>query len=61
MVKVRVLVRPSGCLNGRDWPEVGEVLELPAVVADGMVADGWLEVVKKVEKRPAARKGEETR
>lgn len=64
MATCRVKVRPSGLINGHDWPEVGGTLELPEAVAEDMAAAGWLEVVKdekKVEKRPASRKGVETR
>lgn len=64
MAKVRILVRPTGCINGADWPEVGKTIELPDVVADGMVSDGSVEIVKAVkavEKRPAATKGVEKR
>lgn len=27
-MKVRIVNRPTGLLNGRDWPDVGEVLEV---------------------------------
>lgn len=57
MAKVRVLVQPTGCINGNYWPEVGGELELPDQVAEDMAAAGWVEVVKavkKVEKRPAS-------
>lgn len=53
-MKVRIKVRPTGLLNGRDWPEVGEVIDLPDVVAESM--GDAVEPVKdapKVEKRPA--------
>lgn len=56
MAKVKIKVRPSGLINGREWPEVGEVMDLHDVVAADMAAAGYLEVVKaaeKVEKRPA--------
>lgn len=66
MAKARITVRPTGCLNGRPWPEVGEVVDLPDAVAEGMAKAGHVEVVKaaakpKAEKRPAPRKGAETR
>jgi len=51
MAKVRVVVQPTGCINGNYWPEVGGELELPDQVAEDMAAAGWLEIVK-VEKRP---------
>ncbi|HEY9494602.1 MAG TPA: hypothetical protein VIR15_07100 [Intrasporangium sp.] len=65
MPKVRIKVRPSGLINGREWPKVGEVLDLPAVVVESM--GDALEPVKaekpadKAEKRPASRKRVETR
>lgn len=61
MAKFKVKVRPSGLINGQEWPDVDEVVELDDAVGDGMADAGWLERVKKVEKRPAAKKGEETR
>ncbi len=60
MAKVRILVQPTGCINGAEWPEVGKTIDLPDVVADGMASDGSVEIVK-VEKRPAATKGVEKR
>ncbi len=60
MAKFRVVVRPSGLINGREWPEVGEVIELPEAVGVDMSEAGTLEAVK-VEKRPASTKGVETR
>ena len=57
MPKVRVKVRPSGLINGREWPKAGEVIDLPAVVVESM--GDALEPVKaekpadRVEKRPA--------
>lgn len=69
-MKVRVKVRPSGILNGRDWPEAGEVMDLPDSVAEGMIAAGTVEAVKaaaekkdaeKVETRPASKADTETR
>ena len=65
-MKVRVKARPSGTINGRLWPEVGDTIDLPEVVVDGM--GDWVEPAtterkadKKVEKRPASDKGVETR
>jgi hypothetical protein len=52
MSKVRILVRPTGCLNGAVWPQVGETTDLPDAVAQDMASAGTVEVVK-VEKRPA--------
>lgn len=57
-MKVRVVTRPLGLLNGAEWPEVGETLDLPDVVAEVMVSAGAVEKVaaKKAveEKRPAS-------
>jgi len=65
MAKFRVLVAPTGCLNGSYWPEAGETVELPEAVGAGMVEAGALEAVKesapKVEKRPTPKAGVETR
>ena len=76
-MKVRVKVRPGGLLNGQEWPEVGDTLDLPDVVAEGMISAGAVEAVEKkaakkpakkaaakpdtAEKRPAAKGATETR
>lgn len=54
-MKVRVKVQPNGNINGRPWPEVGDTIDLPEVVVEGM--GDWLEPVK-AEKRPAEDKSE---
>lgn len=43
-MKVIIARRPNGSYNGEVWPEVGEPIELPDHVAEGMLATG--EVVK---------------
>jgi hypothetical protein len=60
MAKVRIVVRPTGSINGADWPEVGKTIDLPDVVAEAMASAGNVEVVA-VEKRPAPTKGVEKR
>jgi hypothetical protein len=67
-MKFVVKVRPLGLINGRDWPEVGESIDLPEDAAAGMVDSGVLEkpaakkaAEKKVEKRPASKANVETR
>jgi hypothetical protein len=63
-MKVRILVRPTGLVSGQPWPKVGEVVDLPEHVADGMVHSGHVEPVNEtpqVEKRPAPAKRVETR
>ncbi len=71
-MKVRVVNQPSGLLNGHAWPEAGQEIDLPDVVAEGMAAAGAVEIVKaaktaaskpedKVEKRPAPTAKVETR
>jgi hypothetical protein len=65
-MKFVVKVRPLGLINGRDWPEVGESIDLPEDAAAGMVDAGVLEkpkkaAEKKVEKRPASKANVETR
>lgn len=59
-MKVKIVKRPSGLLNTQEWPEVGETVDLPDVVAQDMAEAGWVEALK-VEKRPAAKKAEEKR
>lgn len=59
-MKVKIVKRPSGLLNTQPWPEVGETVDLPDVVAQDMAEAGWVEALK-VEKRPAAKKAEEKR
>lgn len=54
-MKVRVVNQPTGLLNGQPWPEAGETVDLPDVVAESMAAAGTVEVVK-AEKKPAAKK-----
>lgn len=62
-MKVRIVVRPSGLVDGKDWPDVGEEMDLPDVVAEGMIGAGHVEAVgsDKVEKRPASKRGVEKR
>ena len=70
-MKCKVLVRPTGSYNGQEWPEVGETIDLPDTVAEGMVKSGNVEIVKApaaktaqsggAEKRPAAPKNVESR
>jgi hypothetical protein len=59
-MKVRIVNRPTGLLNGRDWPEVGEVLEVEDNVGADMCAAGIGEPVVEdtTEKRPAVKRGE---
>ena len=69
-MKVRVVRRPTGLLNGVEWPNVGETVDLPDGVAKEMADAGQVEVVAakkaaakpdKAEKRPAAKADVETR
>ena len=67
-MKVRIKQRPLGPLNGVDWPEVGETIDLPDAVAKGMLEAGTVvkpsekvEKVEKVETRPASTEDVETR
>jgi hypothetical protein len=59
-MKVRVLVQPTGLVNGVPWPEPGELYELDNdAAAEAMIAAGWLERVgDKVETRPSKAKAE---
>jgi hypothetical protein len=63
MAKVRILVQPTGCINGENWPAVGETITIPEAVAESMVAAGHVERIGKpeTEKRPAAKAKVETR
>lgn len=70
MPKYKVLVQPSGLINGYPWPEAGESVELDEAVGASMVDAGHLEAAKtepkkaaekKVETRPASKSGEEKR
>jgi hypothetical protein len=57
MPKYKVLVQPSGLINGQVWPEAGETIELEEGAAVSMAEAGILEPVKeepKTEKRPAS-------
>lgn len=56
-MKVRIVNRPTGLLNGRDWPEVGETLEVDDHVGADMCDSGIGEPVveDKTEKRPASK------
>lgn len=60
MPKYRIVTRPTGLLNAQPWPEVGETIDLPAAVGDGMPE---LEPAAgaKVETRPAVNPKAETR
>jgi hypothetical protein len=40
IMKVRIVNRPTGLLNGRDWPDVGEVLEVEDIAGADMCAAG---------------------
>lgn len=62
-MRVRILIQPTGLLNGRDWPDVGEEIDVPDVVGADLCAAKTAEPVAKpakkaAEKRPAATKGE---
>lgn len=45
-MRVQMKVKISGTRNGEDWPEVGEILELPADEAVGLLAGGLAEPVE---------------
>lgn len=66
-MKVRIIVRPTGLLNGAEWPEAGQTIDLPKAVAEGMAEAGDVEIVaaksgdKQAEKRPASQAGVEKR
>lgn len=65
-MRVRILIQPTGLLNGREWPAVGEEIDLPDVVAADLCAAKHAEPIARpaaeaAEKRPAAAKRVETR
>jgi hypothetical protein len=59
-MKVRIVNRPTGLLNGRDWPDVGEELELDDVSGADMCAAGIAVpvVADKTEKAVPSKKAE---
>lgn len=58
-MKVRIVNRPTGLINGREWPANGEEIDLPQATAEGMAEAGTVEIV--VEKRPASKARVESR
>lgn len=66
-MKVRIVHRPTGCINGQVWPKAGGTIDLPNDVAEGMIRTGTVEKVgaekveKPVETRPAPTDKVETR
>lgn len=61
MPKYRIKERPIGPINGQPWPAVGEVLDLPAVVGDGMPGLERVATQPAPESRPARVGDEEKR
>ena len=60
-MKVRIVNQPTGLLNGKEWPFVGEDLDVDDVVGADLCSVGIAEPVKaddKSEKRPAAKRAE---
>ena len=71
-MRVKIIHKPAGPVRFGDelveWPEVGGVIDIPASIAEGMIATGTVEKVggeapaKRAETRPApAAKRAETR
>ena len=61
-MKVRIVNRPTGLLNGRDWPEVGEALEVEDHIGADMCASGIGEpVVEDKTEKAVAPEGEKRR
>jgi hypothetical protein len=57
-MKIRIKVQPTGLLNGAEWPEAGEEMDVPDVVGADLCASGAAEPVAqkaKSEKRPAGK------
>ena len=60
-MKVRVLIQPTGLINGQPWAEAGEEMDLDDGAAELMIEAGWLERSKPkpvTEKRPTQVKAE---
>ena len=59
-MKVRIVNRPSGLLNGRDWPDVGEELEVADEIGADLCSSGVGEPVveDKTEKAVPSKKAE---
>jgi hypothetical protein len=55
-MKCKILVRPSGSYNGEEWPEVGETIDLPTSVAEGMAVTGIVEIVSSAAQKAAEKK-----
>lgn len=70
-MKVRIVQRPTGLLNGQEWPEEGQTVDLPDGVAEAMIGAGHVEKAQgssssrpstgQTEKRPAPAKRAEKR
>lgn len=61
-MKVRIVKRPTGLLNGRDWPEVGGELEVTDEVGADLCASGiGVPVVEDEVEKAVPRKKAETR
>lgn len=56
LMRVRIVNRPTGLINGVEWPPAGEEIDLPQSTAEDMAASGTVEIV--VEKRPSKTKVE---
>lgn len=52
-MKVVIAIKPSGLYGGEEWPEVGASIDLPAHVADPMIAAGLVVAAKPATKAPA--------
>ena len=59
-MKVRIVNRPTGLRNGRDWPDVGEVFEVDDISGADMCAAKIAEPVveDKTEKAVPSKKAE---
>lgn len=58
-MKVRIIERPTGLINGAEWPEAGETIDLPDVVAKSMIGAGTVEEAKPAAKKAAAKKDDD--
>lgn len=45
-MKIKMTMQPSGLLNGKTWPEVGEEIDVPDVVAVDLLNAGMAEAVE---------------
>ena len=48
-MKIRIKAGLSGLYNGKPWPEVGDTIDVPDVVAVGLLDGGFAAAVKEAD------------